>query len=194
MSLDQKNFIFENVFTEEEIHSIYNIVRNNVGVNTQIVPIYCQKAYHFQMPDKIIEKVTNIANQLSSKKLKLTEISFASYSKEYGEMPLLILRDLAQKKIIDLPFVQQLQQMNILSSCNMFFCQRELFDKLCERLFEIIFEIYEGTKYTLPYVQPNNQTRMIAFLSERILTLIFNNINYFFKDAKIQPVPMRVIT
>lgn len=118
---------------------------------------------------------------------------YNEFKKWHGELPLIILKDLADKKIIDLPFVDQLKEMNILTSCNMFFCHRELFDKLCEILFTMLFEMYNGLKYALPYIQPNNQTRMLAFLSERMLTLIFNNINYYFKDAKVQPVCMRVI-
>lgn len=89
MNINQEHFIYDNVFTQEEIDSIYNIIKTNQVVGTEIVSIYCQKAYHFQLPDQIINKVTEIANKLVSKKLKLTEISFASYSKEYGELPLL---------------------------------------------------------------------------------------------------------
>ncbi len=89
MDINQQHIIYEDVFTQEEIESIYNVINSGGVVGTEIVSIYCQKAYHFQLPDQIINKVTDIANSLVDKKLKLTEISFASYSKEYGDLPLL---------------------------------------------------------------------------------------------------------
>lgn len=88
MSLNQDNVIYDNVFTEDEIKNIYDLV-NGDNVKTQIVPIYCQQAYHFQIPENIINKVTQIAKDITKENLKLTEISFASYSKKYGELPLL---------------------------------------------------------------------------------------------------------
>lgn len=89
MNINQEHIIYDDVFTQEEIDSIYNVINSGGVVGTEIVSIYCQKAYHFQLPEPIIKKVTEIANSLVSKKLKLTEMSFASYSKEYGDLPLL---------------------------------------------------------------------------------------------------------
>lgn len=84
---------------------------------------------------------------------------------------------------------------NILSSCNSFFAHRTIFDKLCSILFEIIFELYEGSKYLIEYVQYNIHTsrspddkRLLAFLAERILNIIYFNSNHFFGPIKVIPL------
>jgi hypothetical protein len=70
----------------------------------------------------------------------------------------------------------------------MFFAHRPLFNKLCEILFEIIFELYEGSKYALPWIQPNGQTRMLAFLAERMLNMIYLHKEYFLGNVQIQSI------
>jgi hypothetical protein len=88
--------------------------------------------------------------------------------------------------------VEDLKKINYLSPCNMFFAQRNVFDKLCEILFEIIKELHEGSKYTLSCIQPDNQTRLLAFLAERILNIIYRYNRYFLGDVKIQPISWSV--
>jgi hypothetical protein len=70
----------------------------------------------------------------------------------------------------------------------MFFGHRKVFNKVCSVLFEIIFEVYNGTKFALPFIQNIGQKRMIAFLSERILTLLYLNSNQYFGDIDIVDV------
>ena len=84
--------------------------------------------------------------------------------------------------------VDDIKKITYLSPCNMFFAHRDLFSKLCQILFEIIFELYEGSKYALPWVQPNGQTRMLAFLAERMLNMIYLNKDYFLGNTQIQSV------
>lgn len=91
------------------------------------------------------------------------------------------LTEAINQKTIKMNFehVDTLNNINIISPANMFFAERKLFDKLCEVLFEIIFEIYNGTKYALPFIQPPGQHRMIAFLAERILNVIYHHTEYY---------------
>lgn len=84
--------------------------------------------------------------------------------------------------------IDELKKINYLSPCNMFFAHRKVFDKICEILFEIIKELYEGSRYTLSWIQPDGQTRLLAFLAERILNIIYRYNNYFLGDVKIEPI------
>ena len=88
MSINEENIIIKNIFTDNEINSIYDVVKLNEN-RSEIVAVYSQKAYHCQMPENIISKITNIAKATIKENIVLSEISFASYSKKYGDMPLL---------------------------------------------------------------------------------------------------------
>lgn len=84
---------------------------------------------------------------------------------------------------------------NKLSTCNTFFAHKTLFDKVCHILFDIIFELYRGSKYLLEFTQfgvhsgrdPNDK-RLLAFLAERILNIIYFNSNYFLGINNIVPI------
>jgi len=113
------------------------------------------------------------------------------YASCHGRIGLDILYEAAQRKSISIP-VHMIESMTLiqhLSPCNMFFGHRQIFSKICKILFDVIFELRAGAKYALPYVQPNNQTRMLAFLAERVLSLIYHNHRYFLGNVNIVPVP-----
>ena len=113
------------------------------------------------------------------------------YASCHGRIGLDILHEAASKKAIGIPvhMVESMTLIQHLSPCNMFFGHRQIFSKVCDILFDVIFELYSGAKYALPYIQPNNQTRMLAFLAERVLSLIYHNHRYFFGTVNIIPVP-----
>lgn len=96
-----------------------------------------------------------------------------------------LIRAITESKIgISLEHVATvLNSVNVISPANMFFADRKLFNIVCERLFEIVFEVYEGTKYALPFIQPGNQSRMVAFLAERILNIMYHNAEYYFGEG-----------
>jgi hypothetical protein len=84
------NQIYKNIFTQEEINSIYNAIEKSHNDSTVVLPIYRQKAYFTDLPQSIKDRVTNLANEIFDKKLKLTEICFANYSMREGmEDPIL---------------------------------------------------------------------------------------------------------
>lgn len=85
--------------------------------------------------------------------------------------------------------IEGLRGINHLSPCNMFFAQRDTFNKLCDILFSIIMELYEGSKYAMPWIQPAGQSRMLAFLAERILHMVYLNKNYYFgPETNVHPI------
>lgn len=113
----------------------------------------------------------------------------------HGTIGLDILNNAAMNGKISIKpeMIQTLTQVGCLSGCNMFFGSRKVFNKTCEILFEIIFELYEGTKYALPYIQVPNQHRLLAFLSERILNIIYLNKNHFYDKIDVVPIQMRLV-
>jgi len=96
---------------------------------------------------------------------------------------------------IDERMFNSLFHTNKLSTCNTFFAHKTLFDKVCQILFDIIFELYRGSKYLLEFTQfgvhsgrdPNDK-RLLAFLAERILNIIYFNSNYFLGINNIVPI------
>jgi hypothetical protein len=106
----------------------------------------------------------------------------------------LTVEAIKQKKInMTLEQLNVLHNANFLSPCNMFFAHRKIFDKVCEILFEIIFEIYNGSKYALPYMQYKNQTRLPAFLAERLLNVIYHHKDYYLGNIEIKAVDWYVL-
>lgn len=117
------------------------------------------------------------------------------FAESHGEIGMLMLYEAAYQKKIPFTFEELdiLKQTTHISACNMFFAHRDVFNKVCSSLFDIIFELYHGCKYALPFIQYDNpqkrrQMRMIAFLSERILTLMYHNPQKHFGDIEIMNV------
>lgn len=116
------------------------------------------------------------------------------YRQCHGDIGLQILWEAANQHRISLTtgMIEHMDNVNIISPCNMFFAHRSVFDRVCSVLFEIIFELQDGVRYSLPYMQhgPDGrpQTRMLAFLSERILSLIYVNSRHFLGDVDVTPI------
>jgi hypothetical protein len=116
------------------------------------------------------------------------------YRQCHGDIGLQVLWEAArqQRIALDIKMIEHMDNINIVSPCNMFFAHRTVFDRVCSVLFEIIFELRDGVRYSLPYMQiaPNGQpqTRMLAFLAERILSLIYINSRYFLGTVDVTPI------
>lgn len=129
--------------------------------------------------------------------LKFNHNVWEQYVLSHGELGLKLLLKSVKLKQISLtePMVDTLFHTNKLSPCNTFFAHKSLFDKSCEILFDIIFELYRGSKYLLEFTQfglhtgrdPNDK-RLLAFLAERILNIIYYNSKYFLGNINIVPV------
>lgn len=69
--------------------------------------------------------------------------------------------------------------------CNVIICRKELFDKYCEFLFPILFEVEKKIDWNSDFYNDGYQIRALGFLAERMLRawLVVNN--YTFKDQKL---------
>lgn len=84
MNYNQENFIISEVFTEKEIDSIYESAASLQEEATYTVRKYGQKAFFGKFNESITNKLLNIAEEISGKKLVLKDITFARYSLEWG--------------------------------------------------------------------------------------------------------------
>jgi hypothetical protein len=82
-----QNTIYKDVFTKEDIDSLYKTIDLNQTDRTTVISIYAQKAWFVELPDVIKNKVKILAEKIYDQELELEEISFARYSKEYGNLP-----------------------------------------------------------------------------------------------------------
>lgn len=203
-ALSQKNFLFDDQGDNishlntwlGDLTGLYWVWKNT---NDQILGTNQYRRFY---DTAFIDNIEFDKNTIYISSPQVFEMSaYQQYVMHHTEMGMLVLAEaIKQQKI---PFKPEmfdlLRNRNYVVSCNMFFCDRPLFDKICEILFSTVFEIYEGTKYSLPFIQPVGndkkvQTRMIAFLGERINTMMFTYSQHFFgKDVKIVAVPWRMI-
>jgi len=80
---------YGNIFTTDEIDLIYKTIDLNSSNNTTEVKIYGQKVWFQDMPTVIKDKVIQQMKIIHNQNVKLEEISFARYSKEYSDIPVL---------------------------------------------------------------------------------------------------------
>lgn len=119
------NKIYDNVFTDKEIESIYNVIDLEQTANTTIVDIYAQKIWFVGLPQIVRDRVLALAQEIYKQDLKLEEIAFARYSKEYGPIPILtphydntfleqrVTIDIQLRSNIDWPIVVEDKRFNL---------------------------------------------------------------------------------
>lgn len=83
------NEIYTTILTDEAFDDIYNVIDLSQTKNTQIVDIYAQKVWFVDIPQSVKDLVTSKMSHIHNQILKLEEISFARYSNEYGDYPIL---------------------------------------------------------------------------------------------------------
>ena len=201
--LSQKNFLFDD--TGDNISDLNIWLGDLTGLywvwKNTTDPIVGTNQYRRFYDSSFIENIEYDENTIYVSSPQLFDVSaYDQYVYHHGEIGMNVLWEVIKQKKI--PFTPEmfdvLKKGNYVASCNMFFCNKKLFDQICEILFYSIREIYEGTKYSLPYIQPMGydnklQTRMVAYLGERINTMMFTYAQHFFgKDIKIVAVPWRV--
>lgn len=159
---------YRRFFDDDQLNSLMPLKPNTIYVSEFVNTIYnCWDQYKFFHSDVGINLLKNAVNS--------------------GSIP------------IKIEMFNSLYHINLLSTCNTFFAEKSLFDKICELLFSIIFELYSGSKYIIEDIQSNmhfgrspSEKRLLAFLAERILNIIYLNCNYFFGFVEL--VPVRYIT
>lgn len=202
-----KGYILDNTFYNishlnhllGDLTGLYWVWKNTtdefVGVNQ-----YCRFYDDDQLKELIeIDKNTlYVSNFVKFKNLSIWE-QFNYFHTDIGiRMLYSAIKDnkisITEKMADNLNFYTQL------STCNSFFAHRKIFDKVCYILFEIIFELYNGSKYLIEHIQNNmhlknsNDKRLLAFLSERILNIIYHNIDHFIgKNIMIKPINFNYI-
>lgn len=131
----------------------------------------------------------------------LREPIWQQYCYWHGDIGLKLLKNAAKFKTFAITddMIDELWVKTKLSTCNSFFAHRILFNKVAELLLEIVMELYLGTRYVIENLQDNchigrnpNDKRLLAFLAERILNIIYYNHEYFL--GKINIVPIRYTT
>lgn len=82
-----KNIIIKNVFSNDQINLIYNTIDINQEKNTNIIPIYAQKAWFVDLPNEIFQHMQNLGKEIFQQNVILDAMSFARYSNQYGNNP-----------------------------------------------------------------------------------------------------------
>lgn len=118
--------------------------------------------------------------------------TWSQFCLHHGQQGLEWLRHEAETHRIDLDprHVDELRMINVLSVANMFFAGREVFDRLCDRLFAIMLPMLDRYRGEIPE-DPYNR-RLLAFLSERILTITYIHANRYLPGIDIRPIPITV--
>lgn len=74
---------------------------------------------------------------------------------------------------------------------SIFIANKKIFDKICSILFELAFDFFDTNRYTIyNFSDHYGQIRQMDFICERILHLIFNNIDYFIPNIDITEIPI----
>ena len=85
-----------------------------------------------------------------------------------------------------------LHSINYMSGCNMFFCHKVVYNRICEILFGTLFPVFSQSIEQIGEMD-YFQRRMVAYLSERIITAIMLDPKYYFGNVGVVSLPFRKI-
>jgi hypothetical protein len=96
-------------------------------------------------------------------------------------------------KIDDIPItmsmIDSLKDQTRLHPFNMFISSNKIKNKICEILFNVLFKFYDHYFYLFQTIETHTgQKRILDFLAERILHIIYKNIEYFIPGTKVHEV------
>ncbi len=106
----------------------------------------------------------------------------------HGELPVCFLYYLAKINRIDITtdMIDDLKEQTKLHPFNMFIASKKIYNKICEILFNTLFELYNHFSYLFEaFEKQTGQKRILDFLSERILHIIYKNIDHFIPGSKV---------
>jgi len=108
------------------------------------------------------------------------------YIGSHGDLGIKVLDELVASKKIGLSqaMLEKTYALRYLHSCNMFIAHKPTYDKFCEVLFEMVYEIYNSYTDLINELDSYNR-RMPAFLAERLVTALIINKEYFFPELKM---------
>jgi hypothetical protein len=109
----------------------------------------------------------------------------------HGSVPISLLYGLS--KIDSIPItvemIDDLKNQEKLHPFNMFITSKKNSDKICEILFDILFKFYNCYDYLFQTIESHTgQKRILDFLAERILHIIYKNIDHFIPGIKVYEV------
>lgn len=120
-------------------------------------------------------------------RIDFDESVYEQYVTHHGQYGMDLLFDAQAQGLIDLPNVSSLKTIRYLHCNNMFFANRVVFNQVCDRLFPMVFALFNKIKYIV-HTAPANQTRTVAFLAERILTAMFIDPAYYFPGTHVREI------
>jgi hypothetical protein len=106
----------------------------------------------------------------------------------HGDLPMCFLYYLAGINNISITtnMIDDLKHQTELNPFNMFIANKKIYDKICELLFDTLFKLHEHFSYLFEaYEKKTGQKRILDFLAERILHIIYTNIDHFIPGVKV---------
>lgn len=187
--LNQNKFLFDD--TEDNISNLNNYFGQLTGlywvwkntsdeiIGTNTYRIFWDNNLIF-LPNKIYTPVLNLTESLYSQYL----ISYLNRPIYINGLNLLYSITKKHQLYLTTTMLNKSYSQKLLYLFLMFICERKTFNKICEILFDIIFDLwYNYQEYLLEFTKIINLDRIFDILGERIVTIILLNINYFISNT-----------
>lgn len=81
----------------------------------------------------------------------------------------------------------RLNQCEHIIWCNMFFAQNKIYSRVCDVLFEILFDVFKVSIEEIGSFD-SSQRRLVGYVSERVLTALLLDAKHYFGDVELVPV------
>lgn len=188
--LAQRGFVFDDV--GDNISNLNKYLGDLTGLywvwkNTQD-PVVGTNQYRRMWDEEQIRSQTHEPTTVYVlQRIDFDETVYDQYVRHHGQFGMDMLFEAQAQGRIDLPNVAQLKTLRYLHCNNMFYASRPVFDQVCNRLFPIVLDLFDKIKYIV-HTAPANQTRTVAFLAERILTLMFVDPDYYFPGCAVREI------
>ena len=96
-------------------------------------------------------------------------------------------------KVDDIPItidmIDSLKNQIYLHPFSMFIASNKIKNKICSILFDVLLKFYDQYLHLISALETNNkQNRILDFLAERILHIIYTNIEYFIPGTKVYEI------
>ncbi len=144
-------------------------------------------------------KILKNADIILPKSWKTEETIYEIYKKYHYSEDLDLCRNIIEKKYPEyLSYFDKLINSHQIYPLNMFVCKKELIDKYCEWIFDILFELEKQIDISS---RDDHQKRVYGFLSERLFNVWIrkNNLKieslplFFIEQTKLQRLKANII-